>query len=170
MRQLFSLASRCALHLAVAFVLALAAPVSAQSRTPADTFQPWHSVMYRSVLSAAISPDGTQVAFLRTHPRRPLADEDGPSWIELWLLAADGRLVPFVTGEVTVSNLTWIDDEHVAFAARRDGDEHRSVYRISTRGGEASRLFAFDRDVSAFDISADGRWLAFLSADEKSEA
>jgi dipeptidyl aminopeptidase/acylaminoacyl peptidase len=170
MPELFFRCRRAALPLVVAVAVGIAAPASGQSRTPPDTFQPWHAVMYRSVLSADISPDGRQVAFLRSSPRRPLADENGPSWVELYLLAADGRVVPFVTGEVTVSNVVWLDDEHLAFAARRDGDAHRSAYRISTRGGEASRIFAFDRDIASFDVSPDGRWLAFAAADEKSEA
>jgi dipeptidyl aminopeptidase/acylaminoacyl peptidase len=141
-----------------------------QSITPSDTFQPWHAVMYRSVLSPRTSPDGRQVAFLRAEPRRPLQDENGPSRVALYVLAADGREMPFVAGEVTVSKVVWIDNEHLAFAARRYGDEHRAVYRISTRGGEAAKIFEFDRDVSAFDISRDGRWLAFLAVDEKIQA
>jgi dipeptidyl aminopeptidase/acylaminoacyl peptidase len=147
-----------------------APPLSAQSVTAADTFQPWHSVMSRSVLSAAVSPDGRQVAFLRSSPRRPLADDSGPSWVELYLLDADGREVPFVTGKVNVAGITWIDTDQLAFVARREGDQHRAVYRISTRGGEARKIFEYTSDVASFDVSPDGRWLAFLARDEKSEA
>jgi len=115
-------------------------PLGAQSQTPDDTFQPWHAVMYRSVLSADISPDGRQIAFLRSQPRRPLDDDSGPAWVELYVLDADGREVPFVTGEVNVGRPRWLATDELAFLDRREGDEHRAVYRISTRGGEAKKV------------------------------
>jgi dipeptidyl aminopeptidase/acylaminoacyl peptidase len=157
------------LSLTLLCVLAGMSPAGAQSRTPAGTFQPWHSVMYRSVLSAELSPDGRQVAFLRTNPRRPMTDDTGPSWVELYVLGADGRESPFVTGKVSVSGVTWIDNENLAFITRREGDLFRSVYRISTRGGEARKIFEHDRDVVSFDLSPDGRWLAYLGNDKKSD-
>ena len=148
--------------------LLVAWPAAAQSVTGSDTFQPWHSVMYRSVLSAEISPDGSQTAFLRSNPRRPLADESGSQWVELFVLDAAGAVVPFVTGEVNVSAVTWLGNDELAFVMRRDGDDHRSVYRISTRGGEARKLLDYDTDVLAFDVSRDRRWIAFLTRDKKS--
>lgn len=151
----------------VAAALLAAVPAAAQSQTAADTFQPWHAVMYRSVIAAEPSPDGRQIAFLRTNPRRPLEDDSGRAWVELYLLDADGREVPFVTGEVAVGGITWIGDDELVFATRRDGDDNRSLYRISTRGGEAQKLFEHETGVGAFDISADGRWLAFLAREEQ---
>lgn len=152
-----------------AAVLAAPAPAGAQSATPDDTFQPWHAVMYRSVLAAELSPDGRQIAFLRTNPRRPLEDESGRAWVELYLLDADGREVPFVTGEVSVGRPAWLDDNELVFAQRRDGDDHRALYRISTRGGEARKLLEHETRIGAFDLSADGRWLAFLARDKADE-
>ena len=151
------------------FVLLLfvASSVAAQSKTAADTFQPWHSVMYRSVLSASVSPDGTQIAFLRSRPRRPFEDDSGRAWVELYLLGANRREVPFITGEVNVSRPIWLGDDELAFVARRSGDERRAVYRISTHGGEARKLFENEFNVGSFDVSSDGRWLAFLSAEKK---
>ena len=165
-----TLESRRALTLAaggVAAALLAAVPAAAQSQTPADTFQPWHAAMYRSVIAAEPSPDGRQIAFLRTQPRRPLEDDSGRAWVELYVLDADGRAVPFVTGEVSVGGVTWTGNDELVFATRRDGDDNRSLYRISTRGGEARKLFEHETGVGAFDISADGRWLAFLAREER---
>ena len=143
-----------------------ASPPRAQSQTPADTLQPWHAVMYRSVLSATVSPDGRQAAFLRTNPRRPLADDSGRTWVELWVWDAEGEEVPFVTGEVNVAQPRWIGNEALGFLARRDGDDQRAFYRIATSGGEAVKVFEHETSIGAYDISADGRWLAFLATDE----
>ena len=165
-----TLESRRALTVAaggVAAALLAAVPAAAQSQTPADTFQPWHSVMYRSVIAAEPSPDGQQIAFLRTKPRRALQDDSGRAWVELYVLDADGRIVPFVTGEVSVGGPTWISNDELVFATRRDGDDNRALYRISTRGGEARKLFEHETGVGAFDISADGRRLAFLAREER---
>ena len=84
------------------------------------------------------------------------------------MLDADGREVPFVTGEVTVARPTWMGDDELAFVARRDGDERRGIYRISTAGGEARKLFEYETNVVSFDVSPDGGWLAFLAADKQS--
>ena len=144
-----------------------AAPAAAQSRTAEGTFQPWHSVMYRSVLAAVPSPDGSQTAFLRSKPRRPMEDDSGRAWIELYVLDADGREVPFITGEVSVGRPVWLGDDELAFGTRREGDQRRAVYRISTRGGEARKLLEHTTGIGAFDVSPDGRWLAFLAPDER---
>ena len=151
----------------VAAALLAAVPAAAQSQTAADTFQPWHAVMYRSVIAAEPSPDGRRIAFLRTNPRRPLEDDSGRAWVELYVLDADGREVPFVTGEVSVGGPTWIGNDELVFATRREGDDGRSLYRISTRGGEARKLFEHETGVGAFDIGPDGRWLAFLAREKQ---
>ena len=151
----------------LAAVLSAAAPAAAQSRTAEGTFQPWHSVMYRSVLAAVPSPDGSQTALLRTSPRRPMEDDSGRAWVELYVLDADGREVPFVTGEVSVGRPVWLGDDELAFGTRREGDARRAVYRISTRGGEARKLLEHATNIGAFDVSPDGRWLAFLAPDER---
>ena len=163
----FGLCSRVLAFAALGLIPLGVEPAGAQSQTAAGTFQPWHAVMYRTVIWAEMSPDGRHTAFLRTQPRRPIADDSGAAWVELYLLDADGREVPFVTGEVNVGRPVWISDDELAFAARRDGDDQPSVYRISTRGGEARKVFEHETSVGAFDVSPDGRWLAFLSADKE---
>ena len=167
LRKGMSLRRFTAVGVGLAVALLAAAPAAAQSRTAEGTFQPWHSVMYRSVLAAVQSPDGSRTAFLRSKPRRPLDDDSGRAWVELYVLDADGREVPFVTGEVSVGRPVWLGDDELAFGTRREGDERRAVYRISTRGGEARKLLEHTTNIGAFDISPDGRWLAFLAPDER---
>ena len=66
--------------------------------------------------------------------------------------------------------MTWVNDQQLAFLARREGDQRRAAYQISTSGGEARKIFEHATDIVSFDLSADGRWLAYLVRDEKSEA
>ena len=150
----------------LAGALAAAAPAGGQTRTPDGTFQPWHAVTYRSVLWAEASPAGDRIAFLRSQPRRPLDDDSGRAWVELYVVDAAGRETPFVTGEVSVGRPAWIGDDELAFVTRRGGDERRAVHHISTRGGEARKLLEHETAVGAFDVSPDGRWLAFLAPDK----
>ena len=167
MREGMSLRRLTMVAAGLATALLAAGPAVAQSRTAGGTFQPWHSVMYRSVLAAVPSPDGSQTAFLRSSPRRPLEDDSGRAWVELYVLDAGGREVPFVTGEVSVGRPVWLGDDELAFGTRREGDARRAVYRISTRGGEARKLLEHTTSIGAFDVSPDGRWLAFLAPDER---
>ena len=157
-----------ALCVAVSPVVAVS-PAAAQSSTPADTFQPWHSVMYRSVVSAQLSPDGRQTLFVRSQPRRPLADDSGAPWTELSLIDEHGRETPFVTGHVNVTAPSWIDGTHSGFLAKRDGDATSAFYRISTAGGEAQKALAHQADLVSFDVSPDGRWLAFLAVEKQTD-
>src|SRR5687767_1603798 len=54
--------------------------------------------------------------------------------------------------------------------AKREGDARRAVYQISTRGGEARKVFEAESDVIGFSFSPDRQRLAFLTRDERSEA
>src|SRR5690606_26735154 len=91
---------------------------------------PEHVARLKSVSDVAVSPDGSQVAFTRSVPRRPGIDEDGEPWSELWMIdAAGGPERPFVTGKVNVQNIEWLPDgSGVAFLSKRDGDSFKSLY------------------------------------------
>ena len=134
----------------------------------ADGMTPWQVARLRSASSARISPDGNRVAYTLSVPRQPLTQEDGPPWAELHVVGRDGVSHPYVTGEVTVSEIEWTPDgREISFAAKRGKDEHRALYVIPVEGGEARRLISFGSDVGAFCWSPDGKRLAFLAPDER---
>lgn len=133
-------------------------------------FAPQHVARLQSVLSAEISPDGTAVAYTLAVPRHPLGGENGPAWVELHVVGADGQSRPFVTGQVNVSSVCWTPDgRSLAFLARRGSDTVNSLYTIPVDGGEARRIVGLESDLQAVDFSADGQRLALLAAEPQSK-
>lgn len=157
-----------------AFVsLALVLTWSAASGTAAgaDRFGPEHVAKLRSVISAAIAPDGSRVAYVLGVPRKPMTEDDGPAWAELHVVGRDRKSRPFVAGEVNVSEVAWTPDARaIIFLAKRGKDEHRSLYRIEAEGGEARRVLAFETDITGYSLKQDGRRVAFLAAEPEPKA
>lgn len=121
--------------------------------------------------AARISPDGRHVAYTVAVPRR--ADqEDGAAWSELHVLDVEsGRRRPFVSGEVSVRNLDWLPDgSAITFLAKRDKDEHVSLWSIPIDGGEARRLVALEEAVRTYTLSPDGTRAALVATEKKSKA
>jgi dipeptidyl aminopeptidase/acylaminoacyl peptidase len=101
-------------------------------------------------------------------PRVPFAEEDGAAWEELHVVGRDGTSRGFVTGAVNVRGIKWLPDgKSIAFLARRGSDQTRGIYAIPVSGGEARRLLRHDTDVVQFDVSADGRRVAYVARPEK---
>lgn len=136
-------------------------PRAAQQRT----ITPLDVARIRSTGEIAISPNGSEIAYTLSVPRRPGGDPNGPAWSELHVVAFDGtRQRPFITGEVNVSHLRWSPDgAYISYLARREGDEHTAIYVIPAAAGESLRLFQHETSVLNFDWRADGRAIAFVA-------
>ncbi len=118
----------------------------------------------------AISPDGQNIAYTRSIPRRPGVDEDGPAWAELHLIDASGSSRAFITGEVNIGQLGWMPDSSaVTFVATRGDDEHAALYRIPVGGGEAQRLISIGTGVAGYSLSPDGQRVALVATDPLDE-
>jgi len=123
----------------------------------------------RSVTAAAVSPDGRNVAYVLSVPRKPFKDEDGPNWEELHVLGESGSK-PFVTGEVNVSAVKWKPDgKSISFLAKRGKDKTKSLYVMAVDGGEARNVLSFDTDISEYSWSPDGTRVAFVAAEKDSK-
>jgi dipeptidyl aminopeptidase/acylaminoacyl peptidase len=147
----------------LALVLVL---VSAASALAQEGFTPHHVAKIRTVAQVAISPDGTEVAYVLAVPRIPLQDEDGPSWTELHVVRTDGQSRPYVTGAVNVAGVRWTPDgKGLAFLARRAGDATRSLYIVPRDGGEARKVLAHTTDLVSYEFSPDGKQVAFVARD-----
>ncbi|GAB4246555.1 MAG: S9 family peptidase [Acidobacteriota bacterium] len=142
-------------------------PLLAEGMTPQQVAQ------LEQVLQAEIAPDGSTVAYTVSVPRVPGRDEDGPAWTHLWLVDAEGRNPrPFVTGKTNLSAVEWAPDGGgLYFLAKREGDQHRSLYFIPADGGEARRVLQLGTDISSYALAPDGKAVALLASEpeEKSE-
>lgn len=165
-RPIWPAAVRPATALLLLALLSAAAPVSAGD----ELFTPRHVAKLRYVTSASVSPDGRHVAYTVAVQRQPLEDENGPAWVELHVVDADGKSRPFVTGKVNVAGVRWTPDGRaIAFVARRGDDKHRALYVLPIDGGEARKVIAHDADLGGVAFSQDGRQVAFLAAEPLSK-
>jgi len=146
----------------------VAMPLSASAERRVFTSE--DAAKLRVVTAVEMSPDGTQVAYVLSVPRRPFEDEDGPAWAQLHVVGADGVSRPYVTGEVNVDAVTWKPKHNVlSFLAKRGEDKTKSLYEIPVDGGEALRTLTFDTDISDYSWSPDGKRVAFIANEKKSE-
>src|SRR5690606_12497026 len=120
-------------------VLVLAAPLTLEE-----------IVTLRRVAAAELSPDGERIAYLLQVPRVPYVDEGGPAYMELHVTDLAGRSRGFITGKVNVNQVEWsADGAKLLFLARRDGDDHVSLYEMPVDGGEARRRYQHSSDIQA---------------------
>ena len=126
----------------------------------------------RAVSSAAISPDGTTIAYTLAVPRKPGVDEDGSAWVELHVIQRDGSSPrPFVTGQVNVGSVSWTPDgKAIAFTAKRDGDKGSALYVLPIDGGEARRAASLATSVAGYSFSPDGKRVALLGREKPDAA
>ena len=130
-------------HLARAlfFAFALFLPPANAFVQAQEALTPLDVAKIRSVTQGVISPDGTHTAFVLSIPRTPWEEKDGPSRSELHVLDnQSGESSVYITSKTGVSSPHWTPDgKGIAFLAKRDGDEQRSLYVIPLKGGEARR-------------------------------
>jgi dipeptidyl aminopeptidase/acylaminoacyl peptidase len=155
---------RFALSLGAA--LLLLSPSTLRAQSP-DVLTEHRISEIRSVAQVAVSPDGGQVAYTVSVPRRPFVDPDGPAWSHLYLLdVATGESRLFVAGEVNISGLRFSPDgRSVLYLSRREGDSNRVLYAIPVGGGESERLLEHSTSIGSYSLSPSGDRVAFLATD-----
>ncbi len=164
---IFRLVERLSFPVLLACLLQLdLASVRAESSnvlTPLDVAQ------LRSVLDAAISPDGKWIAYTVSVPRHPLKDENGSARSELHVVeVATGNSRPFISGDVSVGGISWTPDgAGISFLTRRGKDKQTSLYVIPVDGGEARKLIEHDTSISGYDWKPDGSEVAFLATEKE---
>ena len=162
---------RCSSHaIAISLLIFATSLCIAGNAHAADPFTPEHVARLRYVTAAAMSPDGKNIAYVLSVPRKPFKDEDGPNWEELHVILGETGSRPFVTGEVNVSSVRWKPDgSSVSFLAKRGKDKNKSLYVIPVDGGEGRNLLSFDTDISEYSWSPDGARVAFIAAEKESK-
>jgi len=115
----------------------------------------------QNVGDVQISPDGTQVAFVRT-----VTDTEKNKYkSEIWLVPADGSRPPkqFTSGAASASSPRWSPDgTQIAFISDRQ-DEAAQIFLIAADGGEAQALTTLEPGgIQGLHWSPDGLRIAFL--------
>ena len=145
----------------------LLSPWATHAATDDDLFTPEHVARLKVVSAAKISPDGQNVAYVLSVPRKLFNKKDGPAWTELHVVDLDGHSRPFVSGEVNVRGIAWSPGgTEISFLAKRSGDEHTSLYAIPLAGGESRRLLSHATDIKSYSWSPNGTSVAFTATEE----
>ncbi len=133
---------------------------TAQEKKPMTHEDLW---LLKRVGAPAVSPDGQWVVFGVAEP----SYEEKEQVNDLWMVPTDGSAAPrkITAGKAAESGYAWSPDgRHLAFAAKRDGEEEAQIYLLNVReGGEAQRLTNLSTGAAAPKWSPDGKMLLFTS-------
>jgi len=142
-------------------VLALLATTLAFGQT---NWSPAHSMKFRTVSDVAPSPDGKHVAWSETWA--VIEEEKSEMRTHIFAAGMDGTgRVQLTRGEKSAKEPKWSPDGRwVYFSSDRSGKPN--LYRIAIEGGEAEQLTDWKGTGSAFAPSPDGKWVAWIAAEE----
>lgn len=162
MREFRRIAHAAWMTLVVTLVAASAA--SAQDKRPMTIVD---LIEVPSVGQPQLSPDGSQVLFVRSDPHW----ERNRTVSHIWRIGADGGdPVQLTNGHDGENSPRWSPDgRRIAFLAEREAVEGQQIYLIPNAGGEAQALTEHPTSVSDLQWSPDGRWIYFVAEDDKSE-
>lgn len=155
------------------------------TEVPADReFTPASVTQLRSVGSPAISPAGTQIAYILSTPQA-----EGPDHDDLWIVSAEGGDArALVEGSTEQSAPAWSPNgARVAFLSELEDDDvthaqftvegvaqpeeisGNQVWTVSPNGTGLLRLTAFAGGVTQFAYAPDGMTIALVAAAEVRE-
>lgn len=145
---------------ALLFLLASVPLLFAQGVTPEQISK------MKTVSGSSVSDDHQYVAYTVSVPADPYAENTG-NRTELYLYnREDGTTKPYYTAGGIGSIHFRPGNNSVTFLAKRNGDDTRSLYEIPLDGGEAVKIFSFERDISTYEWHHDGNHIAFTSYEE----
>ena len=151
-------------------VSALLLVMMASSVIAQEVLTPMQVAKTQQVGSIYIAEDGESAAYTLVVPANPFK-ENALAATYLYLLDMETmESKPFVTG-ISVSGVAFRPGhKSITFLAKKDGDATRSIYEISLEGGEAQKLYAFDRNISSYEWGNDGDHIVFRSIEPSTKS
>ncbi len=141
-----------------------------QGNMLAQSLTPEQVAKLQSVSSAIISPDGGHIAYTVRKQADPF-ETNSPADYELYVYDRElGSSRPYYTTGSVSSVRFRPEHESLTFLTKQEDDDHRALYELPLDGGEAVRLYTFDRNISVYDWNNDGTKIAFISAEEKEDS
>lgn len=131
-----------------------------------EILTPDHVAKMKSVSGVEISENGSAIAFTLSVPADPYK-ENAPTANHLYVMDTETEdVVPFFTTG-SVSGVSFRPGhEAVTFLAKRKDDEQRALYEMSLSGGEATKIFEYNRHIISYTWHSDGDHIAFTANEE----
>jgi dipeptidyl aminopeptidase/acylaminoacyl peptidase len=131
---------------------------------------PLHVAKIQSATSAVVSTDGQYIAYTRTIPADPLA-ENARNTTELHLVhVGTGETTPLVTSG-NISSVTFRPMQGtIAFLSRRGDDTGNALYEIPVTGGEPVKLHAHETSILGYNWAMDGNHIVYMANEKLPEA
>ncbi len=151
------------------FLLILFLSLSFVSLQAQSSISPEIIADLQTVRQVVLSPDGQTIAYTYHIP----GDADatpGKAWYEIHTIGVDGsNRRKYISKPNSGFSISWgPDGKHLYFLGyRKSDDAHTQVYRIPVDGGEAERVTGHESTISSYQLSPDGKWIAFTARDEK---
>ncbi len=132
-----------------------------------DIWTPEVALKVKGVMDVTPSPDGKAVAWTQS---RALMDADkSETNLQIFYANADGSgRMQLTQGDKSSNSPQFSNDgKYVFFGSDRGGG--RQVWRIAVDGGEGEKITAFNGTVAQFQLSPDGKWIAFTGRERDLE-
>jgi Tol biopolymer transport system component len=137
-------------------------PALADTRTPTID----EMVALKRVSQPAMSPDGSRVAYAV----RKANWEENAFETEIWLADVRSGTSHVFTQSKKSSDAPSFSPDGASLGFLSDRDGKRQVYVMSLLGGESRKLTSAEEGVARFAWSHDGKRIAFVASDPKTEA
>ena len=149
----------------LAAILFLAAVSPAQTpNSPTRAITPEDVLSIRELYEVALSPDGKRIAFAVTEPNDPARPRE-PRVSNVWVVPADGSEPPrpLIPGLKNAATPNWSPDGRaLAFLSDHEGNGTQ-VYLLREGETKAARLTDAPGGVERYELSPDGKMMAFLA-------
>lgn len=124
----------------------------------------------QQVVEAAISPDGEHVAYT-VNIEKPLDEGKGNDYRELRVMNIEsGDSRSFISGKNYLYSLSWSPDgNNIMFLAKMGDVKKTQVFQIPIDGGAPTPITHADRSISSYQVSPDGKSIAFVATVSENE-